>query len=61
MDAQQLADRIHHLLTDYEPPEDHLISNYVQPMTNVRAVRVDGEFDLYQLAYNILDAVEWED
>jgi hypothetical protein len=61
VDAQQLADRIHHILTTYEPPEGHLISNYVQPATNIRAVRIDGEFDLYSLAYVILDFVEWED
>lgn len=58
MDAAQLAVRIHNLLENYEPPEHHLISNYVEATSHIRAVRIDGEFDLEQLAYNILVAVE---
>ncbi len=59
MDSNELAIYILHLMASYEPPEHHMISNYVDPLaTNIHAVRIDGEFDLYTLAYNILTAVE---
>ena len=63
MEAEQLAWFIQSYMQGYEAPEHSLISNYVasEENTPINAVRIDGEFDLYALAYAVLDYIEWED
>ena len=63
MEAEKLAWFIQSYMQSYEPPPEHLISNYVESEehTSIKAVRIDGQFDLYELAYAVLDYIEWED
>lgn len=62
MDAEKLAWFIQSYMQSSES-DDPTMSNYVesQEYTSIRAVRMDGEFDLYSLAEAIQEYLEQED